>query len=269
MGVWQAIAVATLLIAIGMASSTAMAAQTTLTYVGYLAGVPVLNLTATVTVPVSTGDQIAVTQSGPYQVNAVMGTIGNLAVIYPYHAEMAAAGRMSVGRPAPKQFKSEQTIWQKQESVVLRYDGAGDVTITASPLTELGRQVVKSGNANNTLDPASAMIALVGAFSRRNNCVGSYAIFDGVRRYDIAVEQAGNAMVSMLQQSFYQGPATECYAAPRLVGGFQQVAVQSQLYPKSARLWLARPLKNFPAVPVRMSAQNAFGEMVLDLVNMQ
>ena len=56
---------------------------------------------------------------------------------------------------------------------------------------------------------------------------------------------------------------------PRLVGGFQQTAVQSQLYPQSAKLWLARPMKNFPAVPVRIAAQNAFGEMVLDLVNMQ
>ena len=259
----------------GATSASAAAGQTTLTYVGYLAGVPVLDLRATVTVPVntvaaggSTGTAVA-PENGPYQISASMGTIGNLAILYPYHSDMQAKGRMTTGRPTPSLFNSDQTIWQKRETVTLTYDGAGDVTISANPLTQLGKQVVESGNANNTMDPASAVLALIGAFSQRNACGGSYAVFDGVRRYDIAVEQAGTANVNMLQQSYYQGPATECHAAPRLVGGFQQAAVQSQLYPQSARLWLARPIKNFPAVPVRMSAQNALGEMVLDLVNVQ
>jgi len=260
---------------VGLSVAPASAGQTTLTYVGYLAGVPVLDLRATVTVPVNTvaaagsTSTVAAPENGPYQVTASMGTIGNLAILYPYHSEMQAKGRMVTGRPSPSQFNSDQTIWQKRETVTLTYDGAGDVTISANPLTQLGRQVVESGNANNTMDPASAVLALVGAFSQRNACGGSYAVFDGVRRYDIAVEQAGTASVNMLQQSYYQGPATECHAAPRLVGGFQQAAVQNQLYPQSAKLWLARPVKDFPAVPVRMSAQNALGEMVLDLVNVQ
>jgi len=260
---------AMLVSAAGIGSTSAAAGQKTLTYLGYLAGVPVLNLTATVTVPVSGGGAMAAPVTGAYQINAQMGTIGNLAMLYPYQASMAANGRMSVGRPTPQQFKSNQTIWQKQESITLTYDGAGDVSITANPLSQLGKQVVQSGNANNTMDPASAVLALVGAFSARNACGGSYAVFDGVRRYDIAVEEAGKANVNMLQQSFYQGAATECRAAPRLVGGFQQAAVQNQLYPQSARLWLARPINNFPAVPVRISAQNALGEMVLDLVAVQ
>jgi len=266
-----AVALSAVLAVTGLSATPAAAAaqQTTLTYLGYLGGVPVLNLTATVTVPVSGTGATATPENGTYQINAQMGTTGNLALLYPYQAQMQANGRMSVGRPSPKQFTSSQSIWQKQETVTLNYDGAGDVSITANPLTQLGKQVVQSGNANNTMDPASAVLALVGAFSARNTCGGSYAVFDGVRRYDIAVEQAGKANVSMLQQSFYQGPATECHAAPRLVGGFQQAAVQNQLYPQSARLWLARPMTNFPAVPVRISAQNALGEMVLDLVNMQ
>ena len=264
-----ALSAALAVIGFGAAPASAAAQQTTLTYLGYLAGVPVFNLRATVTVPVSGSGATAAPENGVYQINAQMGTTGNLALLYPYQAEMQANGRMSVGRPSPKQFTSNQSIWQKQETVTLNYDGAGDVSITANPLTQLGKQVVQSGNANNTMDPASAVLALVGAFSARNACGGSYAVFDGVRRYDITVEQAGKANVSMLQQSFYQGPAMECHAAPRLVGGFQQAAVQNQLYPQSARLWLARPMTNFPAVPVRISAQNALGEMVLDLVNMQ
>jgi hypothetical protein len=252
-----------------VAPVAAEARPVTLTYVGYLVGVPVLNLTATVDLPVA-GNGVATTPGdGAYQMNAAMGSSGNFAVLYPYHADMHAMGRLAAARPTPRQFQSDQTIFQKRETVTLAYDGAGDVTVTANPLTKAAQQAVREGYANATLDPASAVLALVGAFSQRHSCGGKYAVFDGARRYDITVEQAGQANVNMLQQSFYQGPATECRATPTLVGGFQQAAVQSQLYPQSARLWLARPIKNFPAVPVRMSAQNAFGEMVLDLVNAQ
>lgn len=249
--------------------SAASAGQVTLTYVGYLVGIPVLSLTAVVTVPVSGGEGAAIPGDGPYQISATMQTSGNLAALYPYQAQMQSSGKLLGTRPTPHHFQSMQTIWQKRESVALSYDSDGHVTIMADPLTQAAQQAVAQGYANNTMDPTSAVLALVGSFSQRNACGGTYAVFDGVRRYDIAVEQAGQANVNMLQQSFYQGPAAECHAMPRLVGGFQQNAVQSQLYPQSAKLWLARPMKNFPAVPVRIAAQNAFGEMVLDLVNMQ
>jgi len=256
-----------LLAILGLAAPTATARPVTLTYIGYLAGIPVLNLTATVDVPVAGNGATATPGDGAYQLNAAMASSGNFAVLYPYRADMHALGRLAAARPTPRQFQSDQTIWQKRETVSLVYGAAGDVTVSANPLTKAAQQAVREGYANATLDPASAVLALVGAFSQHHSCGGKYAVFDGARRYDITVEQAGQAKVSLLQQSFYQGPATECRATPTLVGGFQQAAVQSQLYPQSARLWLARPIKNFPAVPVRMSAQNAFGEMVLDLVN--
>jgi hypothetical protein len=252
-----------------LVSTAASARPVTLTYVGYLAGVPVLDLTATVDVPVAGSGAVTTPGDGAYQVNAAMGSSGNFAVLYPYRANMHAIGRLAAARPTPRQFQSDQTIFQKRETVTLAYGTAGDVTVTANPLTKAAQQAVTQGYANSTLDPASAIVALVGAFSQRHSCGGKYAVFDGARRYDIMVEQTGQATVSRLQQSFYQGAATECRATPTLVGGFQQAAVQSQLYPQSARLWLARPIKNFPAVPVRMAAQNAFGEMVLDLVNAQ
>lgn len=269
LGLGGFVAVAGVVAGFGLTASAAGARPVTLTYVGYLAGVPVLDLTATVDVPVSGSGAVVTPGDGAYQVTAAMGSNGNFAVLYPYRANMHAVGRLATARPTPRQFQSEQTIFQKRETVNLTYGTAGDVTVTANPLTKAAQQAVQQGYANSTLDPASAILALVGAFSQRHSCGGKYAVFDGARRYDIMVEQTGQATVSQLQQSFYQGPATECRATPTLVGGFQQAAVQSQLYPQSARLWLARPIKNFPAVPVRMAAQNAFGEMVLDLVNAQ
>lgn len=247
----------------------AFAKPMTLTYIGYLAGFPVIDLTATVDVPVAAGAAGTAAGSGAYQVDAVMATSGNFAALYPYRQEMKAQGGMTKAKPVPKQFQSDATIWQRRETIALAYGTGGQVTITANPMTQQARQAVREGYANGTMDPASAVVALVAAFSQRQDCGGAYAVFDGVRRYDIMVEKTGGATVNRMQRSIYQGPATECSAVPKLVGGFQQAAVQSQLYPQKARLWLAPALKGFPAVPVRMSATNAFGEMVLDLVAVQ
>ena len=247
----------------------AAAKSTTLSYVGYLAGIPVLNLTAVVDIPVASTTALATAGSGAYRIDATLVTSGNFAVLYPFKAEMTAQGNMAKARPTPRQYNSDQTVWQRRETVSLTYGTGGQVTITANPLTRQAQQAVREGYANGTMDPASAVMALVAVFSQRQDCAGSYAVFDGVRRYDIAVEKAGTASVNPMQRSFYQGAATECRATPKLVGGFQQAAVQSQLYPQSARLWLAPAIQGFPAIPVRMSATNSFGEMVLDLVNVQ
>jgi hypothetical protein len=247
----------------------AASAKMTLNYIGYLSGIPVIDLTATVDVPVTAGAAGTTAGTGAYRVSAVMATSGNFAALYPYRQELQAQGSMAKAKPMPKQFQSDATIWQRHETVTLAYGEGGQVSVAADPMSRQARQAVSEGYANGTMDPASAVVALVTAFSQRQDCGGAYSVFDGVRRYDIMVENAGRAMVNKLQRSLYQGPATECSATPSLVGGFQQAAVQSQLYPQKARLWLAPALKSFPAVPVRISATNAFGEMVLDLVAVQ
>ena len=66
------------------------------------------------------------------------------------------------------------------------------------------------------------------------------------------------------------GPAaTACQATPQLIQGFSQMAVQSQLYPESAKIWIANAVPGMPAVPVRIYTQNALGEMVFDLIGVQ
>jgi len=47
------------------------------------------------------------------------------------------------------------------------------------------------------------------------------------------------------------------------------MAMQSQIYPTSANIWLANAVNGAPAVPVRIETQNALGKMVFDLVSVQ
>jgi hypothetical protein len=246
--------------------AAAEAKSVTLTYTGYLAGFPVLSMTAQADLPVAANGSVG---DGVYGLQANIVTQGSLASLYPYRASVAANGRLAAGRAQPSQFHSEGQIMSKTESVTLTYQAGGKVDIKAVPLTRQAQEAAVQGTANGTIDPASLVLAVIASFAQKDTCTGSYKLFDGVRRYDLNVTEVGNGNVQMYKRSYYQGPATECQAVPQLIQGFAQMAVESKLYPESATIWLGNAVPGMPAVPVRIYTQNALGKMVFDLVGVQ
>lgn len=248
---------------VGLAASAPAAATQNaahLTYVGYLGGAPVLSLEANIAVPA--GSKPA---EGSYIVTADMATTGNLALLYPFTQSLKASGALNGSKPRPASYRSDMRIWNKLQSVALTYGANGKVAIEAVPLTRQAQQAQQQGYANGTMDPASAIVAVAAAFAQTGSCSGRYALFDGARRYDLVLEQGGFADLDGLAGSYYAGSATECSATSELVAGFQKSALQADLYPQSAKLWMAPAIAGFPSVPVRIVAQSSFGEMTLEL----
>jgi hypothetical protein len=252
------------IVALGWLTALAPAAaanQTQLSYVGYLAGAPVLNLTANITVPEGTRPR-----DGAYTIAADIATIGNLAMLYPFTQSLQATGALTAGKAQPASYRSTMRIWSRQESISLTYGPNGSVGIEAVPLTRQAQMAQQQGYANGTIDPASLVVAIASLFANAGSCEGQYQLFDGVRRYDLTLAQGGYAELDAMPNSYYAGSATECAATPQLVAGFQQSALKANLYPQSARLWMAPAITGFPTVPVRILAQSAFGEVTLELV---
>jgi hypothetical protein len=245
----------------GLAPAAA-ANEAQLSYVGYLAGAPVLNLNADITVPEGTRPR-----DGGYAIAADIATIGNLAVLYPFTQSLRATGALKGGKARPANYRSTMRIWSRQESITLTYAPNGSVGIEAVPLTRQAQMAQQQGYANGTIDPASLVVAVASLFASAGSCEGRYQLFDGARRYDLTLAQGGYADLDAMPNSYYAGSATECTATPQLVAGFQQSAVNANLYPQSAKLWMAPAVAGFPTVPVRILAQSAFGEVTLELVN--
>jgi len=262
---WRRSALGAVLAALA-GTAPAAAKPLTLSYLAYLAGYPVLSMTATADLPASGQGSVG---NGPYALNANIVTQGSLATLYPYRMSVAAHGRLDQGKVRPGQFHSEGTIMNKTQAVTLTYGANGKVTILAEPLTRQAQEAAAQGTANGTIDPASLVMAVIAAYAERQDCTGSYKLFDGVRRYDLAVQEVGSGNVQFYKQSFYQGPAVECRATPSLIQGFPQMAVESKLYPQSAVIWLAEAVQGAPAIPVRIETENALGKMVFDLVSAQ
>ena len=245
----------------GLAPAAAEANQANLSYVGYLAGAPVLNLEASITVPAGTkpGD-------GAYVISTDIATLGNLALLYPFTQRLQANGALTGGTANPSQYQSTMRILNRQESVILTYEPNGTVGIEAVPLTRQAQMAREQGYANGTMDPASLVVAVASVFARTGSCEGQYQLFDGARRYDLTLSQGGYTDLVEMPTSYYAGSATECIATPQLVAGFQQSALNANLYPQSAKLWMAPAIAGFPTVPVRILARSAFGDMTLELV---
>ncbi len=239
----------------------AEAKKVTLTYVGYLAGLPVLDLLATIDLA-----EVATPAKGAYRITAEIATKGDLARLYPFRQSMETVGRFMAGLPSPQSHRVGQTIWNQTRSVTLRYVSDGTVRVLADPPTLQAARAAREGYANNTLDPASALVALALLFAERKSCAATVAVFDGARRFDLALTQGALSDLGGLERSYYVGWAAECRVTPSLKGGFQEAAIAANLYPRSARLWLAAAIPDFPGVPVRIVTRNAFGEMMLDLV---
>jgi hypothetical protein len=252
------------LAALPMASASAK--TVTLNYLAYLAGFPVLSMTAQTDLPVAADGK---TTDGAFAMQANIVTQGSLASLYPYRVTVSAHGRLAGGSAQPGQFHSEGRIMSRTESVTLTYGAGGKVDIKAVPLTRQAQDAAARGTANGTIDPATLVMAVIAGYAQRQNCSGTYQLFDGVRRYDLNVQQVGSGNVQYYKQSFYQGPAVECQATPQLIQGFAPMAVESKLYPESANIWLANAVQGMPAVPVRIETQNALGKMVFDLVSVQ
>jgi Protein of unknown function (DUF3108) len=239
-----------------------------LVYVGYLGGLPFLSLSARVELPQGADAQAGL-GSGVYRVSANVATEGNFAFLYPYRAEIASSGALKTEQVSPRQYRSNTTTRGRAETVTLSYGKSGRVSILAQPLTRQAQQAAAKGYANGTLDPAGAIVALVASFAQRHSCQGRLKLFDGARRYDLELGQVGFVDLNPLPRSYYAGSATECSVVPRLIAGFSQAAMQSQLYPRSARLFLAPAAPNLPAIPVRVEAMSALGPLLLDLVEIQ
>lgn len=250
--------------ALPMASASAK--PVTLTYLAYLAGFPVLSMTAQADLPVVGDGRPA---DGAYGLQANIVTQGSLSTLYPYRMAVSSRGRLAGGRAQPGQFHAEGQIMAKTESVTLTYGPGGRVDVKAVPLTRQAQEAAANGTANGTIDPATLVMAVIAGYAERQNCSGSYHLFDGVRRYDLNVTQVGSGNVQFYKQSYYQGPAVACQAVPQLIQGFAPMAMESKLYPQSANIWLANAVQGMPAVPVRIETQNALGKMVFDLVSAQ
>ena len=167
--------------------------------------------------------------------------------------------------PRPARYHSEISIYESIQTVSLDYEANGHVLLMDNPPTEAGQDAVARGLLAGTVDPLTAALAIVEQVGDEGRCAGRFRIFDGARRYDLALAPAPAGLAVPRIPAAPHAHPNACDAAVSLVAGFPQYAIDSGMYPSTARFWLARDVIGRAPALLRLEAESGLGKMRFDL----
>ncbi|MGF1594497.1 MAG: DUF3108 domain-containing protein [Kiloniellaceae bacterium] len=202
--------------------------------------------------------------AGDYRITAEAETRGFVGWLNPWKGTTASRGFVDGARVIPASHESWGEGGDGEKIVTLTYDPDGDLA-EARVLPEQdwdGRHPLPPDAGKGTLDPMSVIAGLSELLQAGGHCEGSFAVFDGRKRYDLFVSDAGEKVLEPTSYSIYAGPARGCRLDYEMLGGHR---IERNKYAETARervVWVARPAEGAPLVPVRLEIETAYGTVM-------
>ncbi len=199
-----------------------------------------------------------------YRISAEAETQGMLSWFVSWKGETESRGRLTGDKVSPQRHDNHGVSDRGERRVKLRYDNAGNI-VQSMVLPEqdwTDRHPLPADAGDNTLDPLSVIAGLGKLLQEGGPCDGSFAVFDGRRRYDLVVSDAGIAKLEPNTYSIFAGEARGCHVTYELLGGHR---VDRNKYAATARdrtVWVARPAEGAPMIPVRLSIETDYGTVL-------
>jgi len=118
-----------------------------------------------------------------------------------------------------------------------------------------------------TMDPMSAVAAIMDQMTAGKECAGKFAVFDGKWRYDVAARKGEPRTLNGNKYMMFHGDAARCDLVLTPIDGFDDdEAIGSprdretpQDDTMALTMWFASPRDGMPAVPVMASATTDYG----------
>lgn len=207
--------------------------------------------------------------SAAYRIATTAETDGLIGWLFPYRLETRTRGRAGADGLAPRRFDvaTREHGETKRRSILYRDDGA--LEVIRRPAEPPKADAPPASLLRGSVDPASALMTLAERFAADGRCTGRVAVFDGRRRYDLALADLGPARLGKSRYSLYAGPARRCRATVIRLAGFRRHGSSLGRVPDSIDVWLAPPLPGAPPLPVRLQGESSFGSLVIHLVAAQ
>ena len=167
---------------------------------------------------------------------------------------------------------SNSGIWRGTErstDLGFRPDGTIRVQRTAPPEPDEVTPI-PVGMIDGSVDPISVALSLSETLSTGGVCKGAFPIFDGSRRYDVAVEPEEAQVFKESSYSIFAGEAVGCRLSVERIGGFRtdpsfKTEPEEGETEPDRLVWVGRPSPDFPPVPVRVEVQTKSGRVLLHL----
>jgi hypothetical protein len=160
-----------------------------------------------------------------YRLTAEAETQGFVGWLNPWKGTTESQGQIFGGKVIPERHlnwgSSDDSESDGERLVMLSYDAEGNITETlVQPEQDWeGRHPLPADADKGTLDPLSVIAGLAELLQAGGRCEGSFAVFDGRKRYNLIVSDAGEAVLPPTSYSIYAGPARGCRLDYEMLGG--------------------------------------------------
>jgi hypothetical protein len=92
-------------------------------------------------------------------------------------------------------------------------------------------------------------------------------VFDGRRRFDVAVADGGQQTLRVSAYNLFHGPARRCEITLKPVGGFRLSGRDLKAFPRHMTIFLAPLAPDGRPVPVRIETETDLGALRLHLID--
>jgi hypothetical protein len=203
------------------------------------------------------------------------GFIGNL---FPWKASYSTSGHAEKGVLSPTVYTERSTWREKVKVTEMDYGPNGKVlksTTQEGNKTTTDRDIDET-LSRDTMDLLTGTLAMLQSVKNTQKCEGKFPVFDGKRRFNIALTDEGLETLAPSKYSRFSGEAIRCTLKVEPVAGFKEkdqkrgwMAVQNHTEErhKLPTIWLAKMKDSDQVVPVRMEIASAYGSVVAHLSN--
>lgn len=207
-----------------------------------------------------------------YHAGLSMQTEGILGRIAKWKTDVRARGDLAAPLPRPHQFTAHGSWRDEPRLTTMDYTPDGVPTLTlADPAPEKDREPVPADLRQGTVDPVSAIVAVLDRVARTGGCDLTVPVYDGRQRYNLIFATRGQTVLEASTLSVYAGPATECTARYEpLAGRWKENRPRRDRDGDRRRdtpvtLFIAPAVEGGPPVPVRLEADSNLGAVKLHL----
>lgn len=258
------IVVALMLAAVpAVADPLANVKQVNLRYAVYLGGLHILD-----------SDAAFNRSGGNYTIHMQAGTQGLFATMAPWQADLTSNGNMKQDQILPQASKIVTRWNNKAREVDITFKRNGKVEAHFTPPDDAQHELVPADMLKDALDPLSGVVQILASMAYGKGCNQHVPLYDGHRRFDLDMRDAGQEKLDGGDVSTFSGMARKCEAVLSMRAGSRKDVEGSRFWEDAkgkpslppAYIYLANIDNKLPPMPVRAETSTPFGNVMVHIV---
>ena len=204
-----------------------------------------------------------------YRIETKSATDGILDLFFEWKGQATSAGRFLNHQPIPLIHSNFGKRNDDIRKTILSYNPEGKITSsTVRPAPDFSEVFPLPINAEyETVDPLTVIVALNRRLEKGLDCNANFPVFDGRRRYDLTLEDRGQTILMKNPFSIFSGSARVCKIDLHMIGGHRREKSKYSSSAKEKLVFVARPVKRGPLIPVGLTIETAFGTLMAHLAS--